>query len=85
MTELRPAVPDSQAFDADLVEWDAWRPEEIARRLAGVGAPWYVAAGWALELFLGEQRREHEDLEIGVPAARLGRSLRRSAGSSSTP
>jgi hypothetical protein len=37
-----------------------------------VGAPWYVAAGWALELFLGEQRREHEDLEIGVPATRFG-------------
>ena len=30
--------------------------------------PWYVAAGWSLDLFRGEQRREHEDLEIGVPA-----------------
>ena len=38
--------------------------------LAGVDAPWYVAAGWAIDLFLGGQRREHEDLEIAVPAAR---------------
>ena len=37
------------------------------RRLAG-SAPWYVAAGWALDLFLGRQTREHDDLEIGVPA-----------------
>lgn len=29
--------------------------------------PWYVAAGWALDLFLGEERREHEDLELAVP------------------
>jgi hypothetical protein len=32
-----------------------------------VQAPWYVAAGWAIDLFLGGERREHEDLEIAVP------------------
>jgi hypothetical protein len=36
-----------------------------------VTAPWYVAAGWAVDLFLGGQRREHEDLELGVPAQRF--------------
>jgi Aminoglycoside-2''-adenylyltransferase len=36
-----------------------------------VKAPWYVAAGWAIDLFLGGQRREHEDLEIAVPNARF--------------
>lgn len=46
-----------------------WRPEEAARRLDGVAAPWCVAAGWALDLFHGAQRRPHEDLEIAVPAA----------------
>jgi hypothetical protein len=51
--------------------WDAWRPAEAACRLGGVRAPWYVAAGWAIDLFLGEQRREHEDLEIAVPADRF--------------
>jgi hypothetical protein len=38
---------------------------------AGVQAPWYVAAGWAIDLFLGGQRREHEDLEIAVPRDRF--------------
>jgi hypothetical protein len=33
--------------------------------------PWYVAAGWAIDLFLGGHYREHEDLEIAV----LNRSL----------
>ena len=41
------------------------------RRLEGVRAPWYVAAGWAIDLFLGGQRREHEDLELAIPAACL--------------
>jgi hypothetical protein len=65
-------VSRSEAFDADLVAWDAWPPRRVARVLAGVAAPWYVAAGWALDLFLGEQRREHEDLEVAVPADRFG-------------
>ncbi len=58
-------------IDVDLYPWDAWSPEDIQRVLAGVEAPWYVAAGWSIELFLGEQRREHEDLEIAVPSARF--------------
>jgi Aminoglycoside-2''-adenylyltransferase len=33
--------------------------------------PWYIAAGWAIDLFLGGEHREHEDLEIAVPNARF--------------
>jgi hypothetical protein len=54
----------------DDAEWDAWTPQEVARRLAGVDAPWAVSAGWAIDLFLGG-RREHDDLEIAVPADRF--------------
>jgi hypothetical protein len=43
----------------------------VARRLGGIDAPWYVAAGWAIDLFLGGDHREHEDLEIAVPSSRL--------------
>jgi len=64
---LSPAERD--ALDA---KWSScWTPHEVARHLAGVSTPWYVAAGWALELFRGRQTREHEDLEIAVPAARV--------------
>jgi hypothetical protein len=65
------------AFEPDLTLWDAWRPEQVAALLEGVRSPWYVAAGWAIELFLGEERREHEDLEIAVPRERFGRIAER--------
>jgi len=57
-------IPDPDA-------WAAWRPEEARRLLDGVTAPWYVAAGWAIDLFVGGERREHEDLEIAAPNARF--------------
>lgn len=66
--DLSPA--DIEALDERWAR--AWTPPEIARRLAGVGAPWYVAGGWALDLFLGQQTRRHGDLEIGVPAGDFG-------------
>jgi Aminoglycoside-2''-adenylyltransferase len=65
-------VSGSRPIDPDHYEWDAWRPEDAARLLAEVGAPWYVAAGWAIDLFLGQERRRHEDLEIAVPGERFG-------------
>jgi hypothetical protein len=61
----------SRPVHPDDAEWAAWRPEDAAGRLAGVEAPWAVSAGWAIDLFLGRERREHEDLEIGVPADRF--------------
>lgn len=68
---MRPTVPSSEAFDPDLAKWNAWRPEEVYRRLAAISAPWYVAAGWAIDLFLGSERRRHDDIEIAVPADRF--------------
>jgi hypothetical protein len=50
------------------VLWDPWTPENVASRLAGTSAPWYVVAGWALDLFVGRQTRPHDDIEIGVPS-----------------
>jgi hypothetical protein len=61
--------------ELDFDRWDAWRPEEVAKRFAAVRAPWYVAAGWAIDLFLGGQRREHEDLEVAIPAPCLDEFL----------
>jgi hypothetical protein len=52
-----------------LEAWAPWRPEEIARRLAGTRAHWYVIGGFAIDLFLGRETREHEDAEIAVPRA----------------
>jgi hypothetical protein len=52
------------------VRWaSCWSPADVARRMAGISTPWYVAAGWALDLFRGTQTRPHGDIEIGIPAA----------------
>jgi hypothetical protein len=59
-------------FTPDVADWDPWSPQVVARRLASVSVPWYVAAGWAIDLFLGGSYRAHDDLEIGVPQARFG-------------
>ena len=54
-----------------LEAWAPWSPDEIARRLAGTHARWYVIGGFAVDLFLGRETREHEDAEIAVPRAEL--------------
>ncbi|MEV0528888.1 hypothetical protein AB0I66_36255 [Streptomyces sp. NPDC050439] len=55
------------ALDA---RWSScWTPGEVARQLTGISAPWYVAGGWALDLFHGKQTRAHGDIEIAIPAA----------------
>ncbi|GHE56179.1 hypothetical protein GCM10019059_14310 [Camelimonas fluminis] len=55
-----PPVPQSA--------WRAWTPDELALRLAGAPAGWYVAGGWALDLWRGFQTRAHDDLEFVAPA-----------------
>jgi hypothetical protein len=55
----------------DDADWEAWTPAEAARRLGGIDVPWRVSAGWAIDLFLGRERREHDDLELAVPANRF--------------
>ncbi|MEV6757192.1 hypothetical protein [Streptomyces sp. NPDC051214] len=57
-------------IEALHARWSScWTPSEVAQRLSGISTPWYVAAGWALELFRGRQTRAHGDIEIGIPAA----------------
>jgi hypothetical protein len=44
--------------------------EEAASRAAslmdGYGAPWCVAGGWAVDLFLGRRTRPHADLDLAI-------------------
>lgn len=58
-------VADPSLGDPD--DWDPWTPAELAERLRGTEVPWCVTAGWAIDLFLGRQTREHEDLEVAIP------------------
>lgn len=42
------------------------QPHEVAALLVEIDVPWWVAGGWALDLFLGSQTRSHADVDVGV-------------------
>jgi hypothetical protein len=53
----------------DIEAWESWHPRDFAARIEGVEFPWFVAGGWAIDLFLATRTRDHEDLEIAVPSS----------------
>jgi hypothetical protein len=46
--------------------WEPLAPQQVAELLRGIAVPWWIAGGWALDLFLGRQTRAHHDIEIAV-------------------
>jgi hypothetical protein len=39
---------------------------EVSKMMHGFPAQWFVAGGWAIDLFLEFVSRKHEDIEIGI-------------------
>ncbi len=35
--------------------WQSWQPNEVAQLFSALAIPWWIAGGWAVDLFLGEQ------------------------------
>ncbi len=54
-----PATPENS-------RWEPLTPQQVAERLRGLDIPWWIAGGWALDLFLGRQTRAHNDIEIAI-------------------
>jgi hypothetical protein len=50
----------------DLGPWSPLALDEAARLMDGLGAPWWVAGGWAIDLFLGRTTRPHADLDLAM-------------------
>jgi len=46
--------------------WRSVTPAEVLDWLAPLSVPWWIAGGWALDLFLGEVTRPHGDLDVGI-------------------
>jgi hypothetical protein len=59
--------------------WQQVHPREAHSLLGDVPTPWWVAGGWAVDLFIGQQGRPHKDLDIGI----LRRDLRQVLGAMS--
>ncbi|MGH9027589.1 MAG: nucleotidyltransferase domain-containing protein, partial [Acidimicrobiia bacterium] len=53
-----------------LWAWEPLRPTDLRGLLADLRATWWIAGGWALDLFLGRQTRTHEDLASRQSCAR---------------
>ncbi len=49
-----------------MSEWEPLRPADAAELLGGLEVPWWIAGGWALDLFAGRGLRPHEDLDVMV-------------------
>lgn len=77
--------PDSQEYREAKGQWfddlldnahQSWIEREqftplhrVAEELRDMPCPWYIAGGWALDLFVGRVRRVHLDVDVIVPRA----------------
>ncbi|MDP9280875.1 MAG: hypothetical protein M3P38_02125, partial [Chloroflexota bacterium] len=55
--------------DAAATPEQRWEPlslEEVKRLFGPVSAPWWIAGGRALDMFLGHETRTHVDIEVAV-------------------
>ena len=41
-------------------------PRQVCALLRAFDRPWWVAGGWAVDLFLGRRTRPHKDIEIAL-------------------
>ena len=44
--------------------WDPMPVDEAVDLMSGLDTPWWIAGGWAIDLFLGRQTRSHGDTDI---------------------
>ncbi|MFN7253539.1 MAG: nucleotidyltransferase domain-containing protein [Anaerobacillus sp.] len=40
--------------------------QRITELMAGFEKAWFIAGGWAIDLFIGKETREHSDIEIAI-------------------
>ena len=53
-------------FDVAAMAEPFAEPRRVARVMEGFPRAWFVAGGWAIDLFLGRETRAHEDDEIAI-------------------
>jgi hypothetical protein len=49
---------------ADLGAWEPLTVDQVAMIFAAASFPWWIAGGWAIDLFVGHQTRPHDDLDV---------------------
>jgi hypothetical protein len=46
--------------------WRPTKPVEVQKWLRSLSVPWWIAGGWALDLFLGQVTRPHAEIDVGI-------------------
>ena len=50
--------------ESNLGRWDPITPAGAADVLSGLQCPWWIAGGWAIDLHVGRQTRDHDDIDV---------------------
>jgi hypothetical protein len=58
MQEAQPAPPEQR--------WEPLSLEAVKQLFASVTAPWWIAGGHAIDMFIGHETRTHNDIEVAV-------------------
>jgi hypothetical protein len=53
-------------METEPIQWQPLRPDQLARVMADLPAAWWIAGGWAIDLFLGTVTRHHADIDVAV-------------------
>lgn len=51
-------------MNGDLLASEPLRPNDIFRLFGNLSIPWWIAGGWASDLFVGRQTRTHGDIDV---------------------
>ena len=65
-------MTETIATTSETTRWEPLTPEQVRDLLRDVQAPWYIAGGWALDLYLGRATRAHTDIDVAVFRGDLG-------------
>ena len=53
-------------MNAEEHNWQPLSPAQVQQVLSGLAVPWWIAGGWAIDLHLGRQTREHGDTDVVI-------------------
>jgi hypothetical protein len=59
----------ARPFGPATGRWQALTPHHARRLLRSFEPRYWIAGGWAIDLFLGKQHRPHKDLDVGIRRA----------------
>lgn len=59
-----------ETFLANLnYDWEPLSPKELKDTLRNLNCQWSIAGGWAIDLFMGQQSRKHDDIDVIINRA----------------